>query len=104
MSGEHSRSGILDQNEGLEVIREELDEPKTPTVAETEENEETGPRPCDATCVCLEKHKIHLKNKLDPEAVEKLLKQKEQELTTAFEQRLQKETYLLKDRCDYILL
>lgn len=98
MSGEHA---ITMEATDLAVIKEEQCSPALSTANVDTPLVEVEQEPC-ADCTCLERDE-KLKEKMDPELVQTLLREKEKRLTDDFQEHLKKEMNFLKDRCDFIL-
>lgn len=94
-----SRENVAtDTTEVLEVIKEEQ---CSPALSSANIDAPKEKNPC-ADCTCLERDE-KFKEKMDPELVQTLLREKEQRLTEDFQKLLENEIKLLKDRCDFIL-
>lgn len=98
MTAEHA---AMEATEILEVIREEQCSPALSSVNIDAPKSDAEKDPC-ADCTCLERDE-KLKEKMDPELVQTLLREKEKRLTEDFQERLAKEITFLKERCNFIL-
>lgn len=91
--------------DNLEVIREEQCSPVRSSLNingpnNVSENQDSI-RPCK-DCTCLERDE-KLKQKMDPELVQRLLREKEKRLTEEFQAQLKNEVKFIKERCDFVL-
>lgn len=98
---------INENPEVLEVIREEQCSPVLSSAnlgnIITESKIQESAKPCKDTCSCEDELVQQLANKIGPNEMRQLIKEKEDELEEKFKQQLQKEIAILKDRFDFIL-